>query len=123
MPSELDVKIIASASSTDAAFERNLARLRKTLETEFAVELPAADWERFSRFYRTYFEAGLNLSFTSHGRGGWGRYPSYRQLALARTPSDQPAHFLASKDDYRFVRELARTGRLVPVVGDFARVC
>jgi hypothetical protein len=113
-------RAVASASSDETDFERNLARVRETLETDFAVELPPADWQRLARFYRTYFLAGLDLSFTSHGRSGWGRYPSYRELALARTPGDRPAHFLASSDDYRFVRELARSGRLVPVVGDFA---
>ncbi|MDX1384222.1 MAG: hypothetical protein R3190_11295 [Thermoanaerobaculia bacterium] len=119
-----DLETIAAATAAAIPQEpdlaRNLTRIRETLETDLGVELSADDWKRMALFYRTYFEIGLGLSFMSHGHSGWGRYPSYRELLLARTPGGEPAHFLAAADDYRFVRDLARSGRLVPIVGDFA---
>jgi hypothetical protein len=47
-------------------------------------------------------------------------HPTYRRLLLARSPEGREGHFLASFDDYAHVKKLASSGRLVPVVGDFA---
>jgi hypothetical protein len=41
-------------------------------------------------------------------------------LLTARSPSGRFGSFLASREDYDFVRGLSRAQRIVPVVGDFA---
>jgi len=66
-----------------------------------------------------FFDGQLELRFRTYGRPAMLYHPTFRSLLLARSP-DGHGSFLDSLDDYRYVRELARSGRLVPVVGDFA---
>jgi hypothetical protein len=65
-------------------------------------------------------EEQLDLRFHSHGRPPMAYHPRYRTLLLARSPSGRHGSFLDSAEDYRFVRQLEREGRVVPAVGDFA---
>ncbi|HEY7818616.1 MAG TPA: hypothetical protein VIG29_10385, partial [Vicinamibacteria bacterium] len=82
--------------------------------------LDTKDREIIEFTYRSFFEEQLGLRFKSHGRPPMPYHPTYRSLLLARDPSGAPAHFLSRSDDYQHVRKLARDGRLVPIVGDFA---
>ena len=70
--------------------------------------------------YRAYFEEQLGLRFRSHGRRPMPHYPTYRRLLTAEGSDGTLGHFLSRPDDYAFVRELAESGRLLPVIGDFA---
>jgi len=46
--------------------------------------------------------------------------PSLRELIEQLDPNGKPGHFLASAEDYQFVRNLHEKNRIIPVVGDFA---
>ncbi len=109
----------ASPSSQDV-FEQNVAAFTTHIESQLLFTLSVEDRGRLRSMYEAYFREQLELRFRSHGRPRGRHYPSYRSLLLARTPTEKASHFLASDSDFAFVKNLAGSGRLVPVVGDLA---
>jgi hypothetical protein len=95
------------------------AGLRERIEG-FGLDLSAEDLGTIARFHRAFIADGPGLRFRSHGRAPRWYYPTYRDLLLERDETGALASYLASEDDYRFVRDLQRADRVVPVVGDFA---
>ncbi|MBI4458893.1 MAG: hypothetical protein HY648_02395 [Acidobacteria bacterium] len=112
------------APSPDETFTRNLAVLRKTIEKDFKFPLTDKDAQALDYVYSAFRQANLVISFQL-GRMGfparWGRgYPTLQDLLLATDSEGNHANFLASEDDYRFLRKLQRQNRIIPVVGDFS---
>lgn len=83
--------------------------------------LPAAmvDFATIRRFHNEFVQSGLDLRFTTYGRGPRTYYPTIRQLYLEKDLAGREASFLAREEDFRFVQSLERQGRIIPVVGDF----
>ena len=94
-------------------------RVQRRIGT-FGVPLSTQDLERTRGFHRTFIASGLDLRFTSAGRGPPPFYPTYRQLALERDRSGHQAGFLAEDSTYGLVREMQLEDRIIPVVGDLA---
>lgn len=105
---------------SEEVFTSNLESLLLHIQQELGIELDLEDRRRMGSIYRSFFRGQLELRFRSHGRSPMSHHPTYRTLLLARSPSGTDSHFLASPGDYAFVRSLYGSGRLVPVVGDFA---
>jgi hypothetical protein len=85
----------------------------------YGLPLTAADLTTLRRFHDEFARSGLDLRFTSYGRGPRSYYPTIRQLYLERDLSGRPASFLAEEQDFQFLRELQIRGRVIPIVGDF----
>ena len=85
---------------------------------KFGVPLSAADLDTINRFHAAFIQGGLNLKFTSHGRPPSYFYPTFRELLLARDRAGRAWNFLASEEDYRFLRSLEARDAVIPVVGD-----
>ncbi len=106
-----------SIAPSEDVFAGNLESLLLHIQRELGIALDPEDRRRIRSIYRSFFRGQLELRFRSHGRPPMPHHPTYRTLLLA---SGTNSHFLASHDDYAFVRSLSGSGRLVPVVGDFA---
>jgi hypothetical protein len=100
--------------------EANLRAIERHITSRLHVSLSEEDRRAIRSIATAFFKEQLELRFETHGQGVRLYHPTYRSLLLARSPSGRYGCFLGSMEDYRFVRELAREGRLVPVVGDFA---
>lgn len=90
------------------------------IEGRLSFPLTPADRGAIRNVARAFFKDQLDLRFETYGQGVQRYHPTYRSLLLARSPGGRFGHFLSSDDDYRLVRDLARSGRVVPVVADFA---
>lgn len=86
----------------------------------FGVPLSDGDRETIRRFHQRFVGGGLDLQFETYGRGPRSYYPTYRDLLLEADPAGRHGSFLASEDDYRFVRSLERQDLVVPVVGNLS---
>jgi hypothetical protein len=99
------------------------ARLRRAVDDAvagFGVPLAAADYETIGRFHHEFITAGLALQFHSFNRAPQPYYPTLRQLLLATDRSRRMWNYLASEDDYLFVRSLQLRDGIIPVVGNVA---
>jgi hypothetical protein len=117
---ERSLDAVAAAPRTEAAFEGNLKAAYDHIEGRLGVSLRDRDRTDLRDIARAFYEDQANIRFQTFGRPGATYHPTYRSLLLARSPSGRFGSFLDSPEDYRFVRDLSRAQRIVPVVGDFA---
>jgi len=116
---EATLAALEAVAPSEAEFEGNLGRILGHIEGELRFPLSAADRAEIRSMYRTLFDEQLEIGFRGRGPLSPTR-PTLRALIASRSPSGKTGSFLASTRDYRFVRELAIAGRIIPVVGDFA---
>lgn len=118
------LEYVGKAPATKEAFQANLAVIRRTIEREFQVPLSPKDEEDLEYVYSAFWQANLRISFRFGSRGypaAWyGGFPSLRDLIVATDQNGKKGNFLASEQDYQFLRALHRQNRIIPVVGDFA---
>jgi len=86
----------------------------------FGLPLSRADRDTIQRFHRTFIDAGLGLQFQTFGRPPQPYYPTFRDLLLATDASGRTWNYLASEDDFQFVKSLQTRDAVIPVVGNVA---
>jgi hypothetical protein len=104
-----------SATASAETTERLHAAMRK-----FGVPLSAKDLATIDRFHAAFTQSGLLLQFTSTGRPAREYYPTYRDLLLETDRKGRKLCYLASEDDFQFVRALEARDAVIPVVGDLS---
>ncbi len=114
------VASVEAAPPDDDLYRSNLESILDHVDNVLEVTLSEEDRHRIEFIYRSYFDEQLDLRFRSYGRGPMPHHPTYGRLLSSRSLAGGPGHFLSRPDDYAHVRGLAESGRLIPVVGDFA---
>ena len=102
----------------DKTFAANLAGIRKVIEEDFQFSLSDRDQASLEYVYKSFRNEGLEIAFRIDGAQG-GYFPTLKELILQTDLSGKLGNFLASSDDYEFVRGLHRKNLIIPVVGDF----
>ena len=111
----LDMAEPASSAWNGADLDKLHASIRAT-----GIPLSAADLATIDRFRRAFVQAGLGLQFQSTGRPARDYYPTYRDLLLETDRRGRKLCFLASEDDFQFVKALEARDGVVPVVGNLS---
>lgn len=123
-PASLEALLDAfgEARSPLDAYEANRDAVLRAIERDFGVPLSLQDRRQLDYVYSAFRKEGLGISFR-FGQAEWGRYrrfPDLREILQETDLAGRPGSFLASEEDYRFVRSLQLSNRIVPIVGDFA---
>lgn len=88
----------------------------------FGVPLSRPDIETIRRLHRTFMIEGLDLVYSgqpSERRSYPGSdYPTFRELLEARGPDGRQWNYLASEDDFVFLKDMEARDAIVPIVGD-----
>ena len=84
----------------------------------FGVPLSDEDRATIDRFHGRFVADGLLMQFNSFGRQPQYDYPTLRELLLETDRGGVRRGYLASEDDFQFVKRLHAEHRVVPVVGD-----
>ncbi|AKT39313.1 hypothetical protein [Chondromyces crocatus] len=106
-------------ASDEATVTATLERAQRRVEQAWGVALNAADRKSMELMARRFQERQLGLRFELHESSG-RRYPSLRELLVQQDPGGVRRSFLANEASFRFVQQMQREHRIVPVVGDFA---
>ena len=136
------VEYFAGAAAPEDVFADNLERVRKIIEQNFRFPLDRNDQARLEYVYGSFRRAGLAISYRVGNSYGfyppqyrsrlprvpfgsnspflYGGFPTLGDLVLQTDPNGHLGNFLASDDDYKFVRHLQEKNRIIPIVGDFA---
>lgn len=104
----------------DAALVRRVQASLLADARATGIALSAADLATIRRFHDAFAGDGLALRFTSHGRSPQAFYPTLRDLVVARDAEGHQRSYLASDDDWRFLKALHAANRVIPVVGNLA---
>lgn len=100
-----------------------LARTRDRIArylADLGVGLGSDDFATIARMHQTFIDEGPTLRFTTFGRPPRPCYPTYRDLLAARDLTGRQASYLATEEDFRWVRRLHERNLIIPVVGDLA---
>jgi hypothetical protein len=103
----------AAARADNAFFESNLKRVKSQLR------LNSGDQEVLESVYRVFFSIGPDLSYSSvnsYAPAG----PTYTELMTMTDADGQNRSYLASEQNFSFVKEMQRKNLIVPLVGDFS---
>jgi hypothetical protein len=118
-PIEEIVAFFSQAATDEKTYAANLAAVRKTIEEEFQFPLSADDLKSLDYVYKSFRNDGLDISYRmDDSRGGY--FPTLKELILQTDLNNKLGNYLASNDDYDFVRNMHRKNLIIPVVGDFA---
>jgi hypothetical protein len=118
-PLEEIVAFFSQAATDEKTYAANLAAIRKTIEEEFQFPLSEGDLKSLDYVYKSFRDDGLDISYRmDDSRGGY--FPTLKELILQTDLNNKPGNYLASNEDYNFVRNMHRKNLIIPVVGDFA---
>lgn len=96
----------------------NLAAIRKTIQEDFQFPLSPRDQASLEYVYKSFRESGLDVAFTLNGWSD-GEFPTLSEVILQPDQNGKLGNFLASREDYDFVRGMHIKNLIIPVVGDF----
>jgi hypothetical protein len=102
-------------------FKKNLDELKDLLLNKHKFGLTLEDQEHIAHVYTVFWKYGPQLDYNSgSGRGrGRGGMPNYAELMTATDLRGEKRSYLATEDNYRFLRELETKNLVVPLTGDF----
>jgi hypothetical protein len=114
------VAIMDQVKPDQSQFQTTLKRISSLIENQFRVALTAEDRNHLDFIYRSFFTSGFDLRYESHLQRSWRWFPTLKELLLETDRSGQPRSFLASEDDFQFLKRLQERDLIIPVTGDFA---
>ncbi|HZS04970.1 MAG TPA: hypothetical protein VFD58_09065 [Blastocatellia bacterium] len=112
------VEYFSRAPADEKFFASTLAEIRKMIQKDFQFQLTEADQKDLEYVLKSFRDEGLEITFKFNG-GYQNYFPTLKEVIAATDQSGKPGNFLASADDYDFVRQLQLKNLIVPVNGDF----
>ncbi len=99
--------------------QAGLERVRRDV-LQLGVPLDSADLAKIAAMHTEFSTTGLGLRLTTFNRPPRLDYPTYRDLLLETDREGKRAGYLVREADFRYVRQLQRDHRIIPVVGDLS---
>src|SRR5262249_10111714 len=113
-----EILAVFGQAADEKAYVTNLAAIRKTIEDEFQFPLSEADLTRLGYVYQNFRNDGLDIAYKMEdSRGGY--FPTLKDLIVQTDLKGKLGNFLATSEDYDFVRNMHRKNLIIPVVGNF----
>jgi hypothetical protein len=102
---------------------RTLQAMQDLLVKTHKFELRPADMTgRFSLEYEyeIFVDSGPSIDYSTGGPGAGVNNPTYADLMVIDDGAGQYRSYLATEENYRFVRDMQKKNLVIPLVGDFA---
>jgi hypothetical protein len=109
------MQLTAHFSNTKAdenIFESNLAEIGRMIRDVFHIPISSKDQATLRHIYGAFRKRGLKISY-------WNG-PTLKEMLEEKGPDGRQQNFLATREDYEFLRDLQLRNQIIPVVGDFA---
>jgi len=87
-------------------YETNLAEIKRLIRDEFHVPMSSKDHGKLRRIYGAFKKRGLHIAYSIH--------PTLKELMEQKGRDGTQQHFLATRQDYEFVRDLQLQNRIIP---------
>ncbi|MGB2714084.1 MAG: hypothetical protein WBC51_07890 [Vicinamibacterales bacterium] len=104
----------------EALYNHNLAAVRTQLTSAHKLPLTVDDLRGVEAVYRAFYWYGPIIQYSSSMGGGGGNFPTYAQLMTATDGAGVSRGFLASEEQFAFIKNLHSRNLIVPIIGDFA---
>ena len=100
-------------------YEANARAIRERLLDVHRFPLSADDLGEIERAFHQFYSEGPDIHYRRALPGG-SPDPSYRSLMTATDIWGQTGSYLATEEEFTFIKEVHAKNLIVPVVGDFA---
>jgi hypothetical protein len=114
------LRAVRTARPSEARFRSNFEAIRNRLLKAYGLKLSDHDLQRIQYVYRTLYEEGLDLRFSSIGRNNAPNYAPFESLLLQTDRSGQLQGYLSTEELFLWMKRYEAENRLVPIVGNFA---
>lgn len=104
----------------EALYKDNLAAIRAQLTKTRKLPLSADDLRGIDAVYHAFYWYGPIIQYSTSMGGGGGNFPTYAQLMTATDAAGVARGYLASEEQFSFLKDLHARNLIVPIVGDFA---
>ena len=104
-----------------AYYTQNLAAIKNNL-AKHKFALSADDLKRVEYIYDVFFRGGpdIDYKFASEWPAGMAPAPTYVQAMTDTDADKKPWSFVATEENYQFIRRMQLKNLIIPIVGDFA---
>lgn len=110
-----------SSPSDRTLFQQNLQAIKDRLLNEHKFRLSLEDLSQIDYICRVLFDASESgNAFSMSGQNMYFAAASYADLMTSADGRGEARSYLATEDNFRFVREMHRKNLIVPIVGNFA---
>lgn len=108
------------APISEDLFRANLVAITRMIEKDFEYTLSVGEQQELGYVLRSFKEEGLGMTY--HWSGGYmpGYFPTLKEVISETDLTGKQGNFLASAEDYEFVRGLQMKNMIIPLTGDFA---
>jgi hypothetical protein len=120
LPLEQILRAVGASTTDEKLFQKNLAAVRTLLTGKYRLNLSSADLKKIDYVYRTFWEQGLDLRFSSIGRNNALNYPTFEEMLLQTDRQGRQQSYLSSEELFQRLKKFEAENRLIPIVGDFA---
>ena len=116
----------ARVPTSDDVYASNLAAIRAHITKRRAFPLTPDDLEQLDSIYFAFFWQGPSVRYSTVASGFAGRravgggFPTFEEIITQTDYEGIARSYLASEDNYRFIKDLQERNLIVPVMGDFA---
>jgi hypothetical protein len=118
-----DVKALVDYIDTTKAdqklYEKSVEEVKKDVQ-KFGIQLSEADLKVIANIQRAFFEAGLDVRYSSHNRPPRSIYPTMRDLLLQKDLSGEQHNYFCTEEDWQYIKKMEDQDLIIPVVGDLA---
>ena len=111
---------VRSADTSEARFRKNLDAVKRILLEKYKLKLSPDDLKKIEYVYRTFWNEGLDLRFSSIGRGNAMMYPTFEQMLLETDRQGLQQNFLSTEELFQWLKKFQDENRLIPIVGNLA---
>ncbi len=111
---------IRASTTNETLFKNNLSAVKGVLLDKYKLGLSQEDLSKIEYVYQTFWKEGLDLRFSSIGRGNASMYPSFEELLLESDRDGHQQNYLSSEELFQQLKKFQAENRLIPIVGDFA---
>ena len=114
------IRSVNGAASDEKLFQKNLASIKTLLVDKYRLRLSSSDLKKIEYIYRSFWDEGLGLRFSSIGRNNQMNYPTFAEMLTETDRQGRQQSFLSSEELFQQLKKFEAENRLIPIVGDFA---
>lgn len=109
----------AQVPASEAIYADNLKAVKDHLVKTRGLPISEADLAGIEYVAHAFYSHGPTITYSSSGRGPWRAMPNYTDLMLSADEEGHNRSYLATEENFLFLKGLHSRNLLVPLVGDF----
>jgi hypothetical protein len=108
-----------NVETSDASYNANLQAIDDVLVRKHRLPLSPDDLHGIEYIYHSFYWYGPRITYSSTGSFGGATQPDYAELMAATDIQARSRSYLATDENFAFMKDLESRNMLVPVVGNF----